>query len=1427
MEANSPRWIEITRSEFPWEREALTFVRERLPDHEPYRAWSNFEFIADDGSINEVDLLVLSPMGFFLIEIKSRPGKIEGDAGTWAWHNNGRVYTDDNPLQLANRKAKKLISLLRRQQSIGRAKPQFLEPLIFLSHETNTLHLPEYLREKVFLSDREKTDDKPGRKGILSALIPSSSSPPRTRNRPDRPIAKAISRAMDEAGIRPSKRARRIQDYELKELLFEGPTYQDWLGEHVSLKNDIARVRVYSVEQGASEELRNTISSAAKREKTILEGISHDGILAATNYTESDRGPALFFQHFKEAKRFDHYLAENLDRLGVDQRLNLLRQIAETIQFATERKLIHRALSPQSILVVDPGAENPRLKILNWQTGARERTGTRMTSAGLTATSNVDQLIEDTSAVYMAPEALSERGGSGPELDVFSLGALAFHLLSGKPPAQDLYELMQKLRENKGLKLSSVLDGAPQALEFLIEVSTHPEATTRLDSPSDFLEYLDEVEEELTAPDAREGLVDPIEAKPSDQLEHGWVVKRRLGKGSTAIALLVEREGIERVLKVALEPSLNDQLRAEGERLRRLRHQFIVEFFEELDFGDRAGLLMARAGNETLAQRIREEGRLALEMLETFGEDLLQTVDWLDQKGAPHRDIKPENLGVAKVGKGDALHLVLFDFSLAGVPAENVRAGTVPYLDPFLMMRKPPRWDVHAERFAAAMTLYEMATGSLPVWGDGRSDPAVIDDEVTVDAEAFEPALRDKLAAFFEKALRRDAAERFDNAHEMLSAWRDALAGAAEPAVSTQPSSSSSDKNESGPLATEDVELTTPLILLGFSTRAINALDRVGAGSVEDLLQIPPAELSHMRGVGTKTRKEIAAWLRSLTSKFPDVRRKNAAQRGAPTAPAPAPIDTNTSVDAIAEQLLAKKVPTGSENGQRAMRLFLRLEETQTPGDPSRRRGSVWPSQSESADQVGVTRARIGQVLDSHRKKWSKLPDITALREEIVVLLDSAGGVMTATELADAILASRGSDEVEPNRSRLARAVTRAAIETERTRASARWIVRRPHDGGRLLVARDELNADGETQIDGQGLADYAEALGKVADRLAEADPLLAADRATEALAEVMPPRGISLPSEQRMRQLAVSTARTAALSSRMEVYPFGMDSQRALKLALGALSGAKELFPEQIRERVEGRYPEAAPLPDRPELDELLAEAGSELRWQQEGESQAGVYKAPLRTFTTVLSGTSVTRATPVEPRFEEVGALEAERTAFQTRLENSLSQRGFLALAISTRRVLAAEQQLASRFELDVRSADEILIRLMKQFAVERNIDWQVVQQADAVPPNERASNRAWSNLLRVVEAAVPRMQTEICESNRPVLLTQMGLLARYGQLDVVTSLKEATDDGSGPPGLWLLVPSGDSGPPMLDGYPIPVFSTAQWASIPRSWLDEADRA
>jgi len=49
-----PRWTVVSPSAYEWEREALEFIREHLPDHEPWRAWSNFEFVDDEGRVVSV-----------------------------------------------------------------------------------------------------------------------------------------------------------------------------------------------------------------------------------------------------------------------------------------------------------------------------------------------------------------------------------------------------------------------------------------------------------------------------------------------------------------------------------------------------------------------------------------------------------------------------------------------------------------------------------------------------------------------------------------------------------------------------------------------------------------------------------------------------------------------------------------------------------------------------------------------------------------------------------------------------------------------------------------------------------------------------------------------------------------------------------------------------------------------------------------------------------------------------------------------------------------------------------------------------------------------------------------------------------------------------------------------------------------------------
>jgi hypothetical protein len=73
--------------------------------------WSNFEFISNDGHINEVDALILTSKGLFLVEIKSRPARrLTGDAYAWSWLDGSRTVETDNPVILTDRKSKRLAS---------------------------------------------------------------------------------------------------------------------------------------------------------------------------------------------------------------------------------------------------------------------------------------------------------------------------------------------------------------------------------------------------------------------------------------------------------------------------------------------------------------------------------------------------------------------------------------------------------------------------------------------------------------------------------------------------------------------------------------------------------------------------------------------------------------------------------------------------------------------------------------------------------------------------------------------------------------------------------------------------------------------------------------------------------------------------------------------------------------------------------------------------------------------------------------------------------------------------------------------------------------------------------------------------------------------------------------------------------------------
>ncbi|MCO6436553.1 MAG: BREX system serine/threonine kinase PglW [Phycisphaerae bacterium] len=1396
---STTRWKTIARSEFPWEQEALDFVRARLPDHEPYRAWSNFEFIADDGSINEVDLLVFTPVGFFLVEIKSNPGKLSGDAHTWTWSHEGRTKTVDNPLFLANQKAKKLARLLQRQRAFSKHRVPFLEPLIFCSAENVECQLQGNAEFHIRLRDTTN------REGIMAALMqrkcPGLSEYPRgTFNRP---IAKAISRAFEEIGIKPSQRSRRVGDYELHEFLDEGPGFQDFLGKHVALPDTARRIRIYLAESGTSPEQRKTIERAAEREFHLLQVLEHRGVLRALEFTNHELGPAIIFQHFPDAVRLDHYLVEQRNDLTDDLRLELMRQIAETVRFAHEKHVVHRALSPQAVLVASANGDKPRVMITNWQLGYRQAAASQTAiTRPVTATIHIDDLVDETSKVFMAPETLIEVDSLGEHHDVFSLGAICYQLFTGEPPAESALALAEKLRAHRGLRVSAVLNGAPETLDQLVQYSTDPDVTDRLDTAEEFIEYLDRVEDELTAP-SNQLIGDPTHAKPGDILPGGFSVRRKLGTGSTAIAFAVEKDEREFVVKVAVDVEHNERVRDEGEVLQKLDDPRFVRCHDILQLGDRIGLLLDRAGEKTLAQRIRQEGRLSLDLLERFGEDLLEAVVVLEREGIAHRDIKPDNIGVSKVGRGDALHLVLFDFSLSRYSPENIRAGTPGFLDPFLPLRKPKRWDLQAERFSAAVTLYQMATGIMPTWSGG-SDPLLVEAEVTIDAERFDPNLREQFGKFFAKALRRNARDRFDNAQDMLDAWQ----GIFRTATATLTTTIEEDEVDNAALVAA-ATTETNVSELGLGAAAVDALDRINVVKVSELLRVQGRRLARMRGVGNKTRKRILAVKKALRERLGVTTETNGTSTiGDDTYDYDSDIPRDQlSIDVLAQRILKAKAKSRNATENTAIEALLGKDD---------RIDQTWPSQGEVATVAGVTRGRISQILADALNRWKKDPAITAVRDQVTDLLEANGGVMSADELCQALLAARGSIEDEPRRSRLAHVVTRAAVETENAREEPKFIFRRT--GNNVLIAVD------------MPMADYATALGQQADEIAKQDPLIPPIRVVEMLREAAIPPEAEPISDVRLVRLAAAASQAAAVSSRQEIYPRQMGAGRAIKLSQGALVGARFLTVENVQQRVSSRYPQAAPLPGRPQLDKLLNDAGLELSWKADHPG-AGAYVSTARNVLSITdaSGTpsrfpTVARTTPsASVQSAQIPPEIAEARQFEERLRYAEKDGAFLALTAKPNLYERARQELLNRFDVRPLDLERVFLDSLRQAAEEVGADWNVVVKADAAGPN----STDWRNLNHLIASkVVPKVEEAIVQDGKTVVIYHLNWLGRYDQVVMLSRVQQAVQDGR-VHGTWLLIPgSPQTEMPLLDGKAVPVITNNQWAAVPKSWCQNLHR-
>lgn len=223
--------------------------------------------------------------------------------------------------------------------------------------------------------------------------------------------------------------------YELDEMIGQGAMGQVWrakdlLGEEARDRNPYVAVKVLN----SDFQSRPDAFIALHREATRAQKLAHPNIVTVYVFDRDERsGRAFIAMELLEGRPLDQLLRKSgPSGLPPEQAMPVIKGMAEGLAYAHRKGIVHSDFKPANVFLTADGTP----KILDF--GIARAVQIADDAAGVPVPDSLREQQDDSgfqgyTVNYAAPEALSGAPPSTSE-DVFSLGIVAYEIVSGKHP---------------------------------------------------------------------------------------------------------------------------------------------------------------------------------------------------------------------------------------------------------------------------------------------------------------------------------------------------------------------------------------------------------------------------------------------------------------------------------------------------------------------------------------------------------------------------------------------------------------------------------------------------------------------------------------------------------------------------------------------------------------------------------------------------------------------------------------------------------------------------------------------------------------------------------------------------------------------------------------------------------------------------------